>query len=293
MAVRTGAESAACGTSVARPYRRTPVVYHAQPIHWMVVVLGQKKGGPMLVSGWQQALTLVAVLVPGFVFQGVKKARVGPSPEDRDLSARLIRALALSVGFLLIYVLCLGEALTKRLTQPEHRFDDPRLVGFVGALLVFVIPALAGHVAASFVMRQSYNNTGFWGTIFHSADSERDEVPWRKALFSADSNYSPVPTAWDYATAKVAPNSFVRVLNAQGSWIGGCVTTEAFFTGYPEPRDIYVDRAWSMAADGEFLDELPGPTGVWIPCTDAALVQIVAPAPETPESDEESSTFLG
>ncbi|MCZ4516941.1 DUF6338 family protein [Rhodococcus ruber] len=241
----------------------------------------------MLVSGWQQALTLVAVLVPGFVFQGVKKARVGPSPEDRDLSARLIRALALSVGFLLVYVLCLGDALTKRLTQTEHRFDDSRLVGFVGFLLVFVIPALVGHVTASFVVRQSYNDTRFWRTIFHFADSTVGELSWRKTLFSSDSNYSPIPTAWDYATGKVAPNSFVRVLNAGGSWIGGCVTTEAFFTGYPEPRDIYIDRAWSMEADGEFVEELPGPTGVWIPCSDAALVQIIAPTPEVEESDED------
>lgn len=39
----------------------------------------------MLVSGWQQALTLVAVLVPGFVYQGIRRSRVGPSVEDRDL----------------------------------------------------------------------------------------------------------------------------------------------------------------------------------------------------------------
>lgn len=240
----------------------------------------------MLVSGWQQALTLVAVLIPGFVFQGVQRNRLGPSPEDRELPGRLVRALALSVAFMLAYLCCLGESLTNRLVHPEQAFDDPRIVGFGGLLLVFAVPALAGHLAASFTTRARYNRTGVWRTLFTRATGD-GTLTWAKALFSHETDYSPVPTAWDFATQEVAPGSFVRILNTDGTWIGGRVTQAAFFTGYPEPRDAYIDEAWSIEADGEFTKPLPGPTGQWVRCDEAVLMQVIPPAND---SDQDLDT---
>lgn len=230
----------------------------------------------MLISGWQQALTLVAVLIPGFVFQGVQRNRIGPSPEDRELSVRLVRALAVSVGFLLFYLVCLGETVTRRLFHPLDGLGDPRAVAGVGFLLVFVVPAFAGYVTASFTTRRRYNRTTFWGTLFARGSGD-GELTWRKALFSHETDYSPIPTAWDFATQDVAPGSFVRILTADGTWIGGRVTTAAFFTGYPEPRDVYIDEAWSIDADGQFAEQLDGPTGQWVRCDDAVLMQIIPP----------------
>lgn len=244
----------------------------------------------MFVNGWQQALTLIAVLLPGFVFQGVLRGRLGPSPEDKELTARLLRALAISVGLLLAYILCLGDALLDRLVDPQHRFSDhPRLTGIVGFLLVFVVPAVGGHLTASFLTRQSYNRTAFWQTIFTKASGE-GSMSWKRALFSTESNYNPVPTAWDFATGSVDPESFVRILNAEGQWIGGRVTGAAYFTSYPEPRDVFIDEAWSLDENGEFQDILPGPTGMWVPCADAQLMQIIpAPEPDLPDNDTDDS----
>ncbi|EFG78406.1 hypothetical protein HMPREF0591_1698 [Mycobacterium parascrofulaceum ATCC BAA-614] len=230
----------------------------------------------MLISGWQQALTLVGVLVPGFVFQGVRRNRIGPSPEDRELSVRLVRALAVSVAFLLFYLVCLGETATHRLFHPQDGLGDPRAVAGVGFLLVFMLPALAGYVTASFTTRRRYNRTTFWGTLFERASGD-GELTWRKALFSHETDYSPIPTAWDFATQDVAPGSFVRILTADGTWIGGRVTNAAFFTGYPEPRDVYIDEAWSIDTDGQFTEQLTGPTGQWVRCDDAVLMQIIPP----------------
>jgi len=240
----------------------------------------------VLVSGWQQALTLVAVLIPGFVFQGVQSARIGPNPADRELTPRLIRALALSVGFLLLYILCLGPSFTGWLLDPQHELGgDPRRVGIVGIVLVFVIPAVAGHIAASFLTRQAYNQTTFWQTLFHRAD-DPGAMSWRRALFSKESNYNPVPTAWDYATSNIVEDgSFIRILNAEGNWIGGRVTGAAYFTSYPEPRDVFIDEAWRLDEDGTFIDQISGPAGVWVPCTDARLVQIIPPPPPDPADD--------
>ncbi len=241
----------------------------------------------MLVSGWQQALTLVAVLIPGFVFQGVQRNRIGPSPEDRDIGPRLIRALAFSVGFLAIYLVCLGGRFTDRLTRPDHRFDDPRSIGLTALILVFIVPAAAGHLAASFITRRRFNQTGFWSTFFRRAQPVRGELTWRKALLSNETDYSPIPTAWDYATERIEVGSFIRVLNSDGAWLGGRVSGAAFFTGYPEPRDIFIDETWSITDDGTFDEPLPGPTGAWIPCSDAALVQITPPVDLSTDSPPE------
>lgn len=230
----------------------------------------------MLISGWQQALTLVAVLIPGFAFQGVRRKRVGPSPEDRELTVRFIRALAVSVGFLLVYLLCLGDKLTTTLIHPQDNLENVHAVAVGGILLVFVIPAFAGHVTASFTTRQRYNRTGFWQTLFKHARSDSN-LTWIKALFSQETDYSPIPTAWDFATQEIEPGSFIRILSAAGTWIGGRVTGAAFFTGYPEPRDVFIDEAWSINEKGEFGAALPGPTGQWVQCDDAVLMQIAPP----------------
>jgi hypothetical protein len=100
----------------------------------------------VLVSGWQQALTLVAVLIPGFVFQGVRRNRIGPSPEDRELAARLVRALAVSVGFSLVYLLCLGDKLTNSLAEPRMARcrikSDTAASAWVRSLRLWGSPAL-------------------------------------------------------------------------------------------------------------------------------------------------------
>lgn len=231
-----------------------------------------------MVSGWQQALVLVAVVVPGFVFQGVERRRLGPSPADRELTVRMLRALVASVVFLLLYLIALGNVLLNPVLHNDHRFDHPRLTALTVFVLVLAIPAAAGHTSASFKTRQQINQTTFRDTLVHHANTANGEMTWIQALFSSDSTYSPVPTAWDFATGQMIPaGSFIRVLIPDGTWLGGRAGGDAFFTGYPEPRDLWLDEAWQLDNDGAFQKALPGPTGMWIPCTDAVLLQ-VAPA---------------
>lgn len=226
----------------------------------------------MLVSGWQQALTLVAVLIPGFVFQGVLRRRIGPSPDDRDLSIRLLRSLAWSISFLFAYLAVFGISVTEFLVDPAERFRniDPRLFATVGLFLVFGFPYLAGYVVSAGQARRSLNEGGLWRA------AKGEELTWVDALFTSKSGYSPVPTAWDYAASRIAPGSFVRVYNADGTWLGGRALEDAFFTSYPEGREIYLEKAWSLDEDGAFVREIPGTDGVWINCSDAAIVQVLA-----------------
>lgn len=224
------------------------------------------------------------VLIPGFVFQGVQSARIGPNPADRELTPRLIRALALSVGFLLLYILCLGPSFTGWLLDPQHELGgDPRRVGIVGIVLVFVIPAVAGHIAASFLTRQAYNQTTFWQTLFHRAD-DPGAMSWRRALFSkaTTTQFRRLGTTRPATLLRMGVSSGSSTL---GNWIGGRVTGAAYFTSYPEPRDVFIDEAWRLDEDGTFIDQISGPAGVWVPCTDARLVQIIPPPPPDPADD--------
>lgn len=179
-----------------------------------------------MVSGWQQALTLIIVLIPGFVYQGVKRHRVGPSLEDQDLSIRLLRALVTSVVFLVVYAIALGDFLADRFLEsdPERRYDDVWAVGLIVGGLVFFIPAVAGHVSAAYLTRKRYFNRSdpmtFWKTVCTKADRDNSELSWWRALFSGETNYSPIPTAWDFATEDFPVGSFVRVLLPDDTWLG-------------------------------------------------------------------------
>ena len=248
-----------------------------------------------MVSGWQQALTLIVVLIPGFVYQGVKRRRVGPSPEDSETSIRLLRSVVTSVVFLVLYAIVLGDFIVARFVEvnAEERLEDIWLVGmFVGGL-VFGIPALAGHFSGAYRTRERFFSrpdvTTFWSTVRTKANPDNGELTWTKALFHSDTDYSPIPTAWDYATENISAGSFVRVLLSDDTWLGGQADEGSYFTSYPEPRDLYIDRAWQLNEDGSFECELPGPTGVWIPCVDAKLLQVVPPADDEPDSSEEKA----
>lgn len=184
-----------------------------------------------MVSGWQQALTLIIVLIPGFVYQGVKRHRVGPSLEDQDLSIRLLRALVTSVIFLVVYAIALGDFLADRFLEsdPQQRYDDVWAVGLIVGGLVFFIPAVAGHVSAAYLTRKRYFSSAdsmtFWETVRTTAEPDDNELSWGRALFSRDTDYSPIPTAWDFATQDIPVGSFVRVLLPDDTWLGGQAST--------------------------------------------------------------------
>lgn len=228
----------------------------------------------MLVSGWQQALTLVAVLIPGFIFQGVLRNRVGPSPDDRNLSIRLIRSLAWSIFFLLVYFVVFGITITDLIVEPEGLFRDrdPRLMSTLAVALIFVIPFLTGYIYSAAMARVSLNDRGLW------ARAKGDELTWRDALFTNKSGYSPIPTAWDYAVGRISPGDFVRVLTDAGNWIGGRALSEAYFTSYPEDREVFLEEAWSLDGEGAFVELIPNTQGLWIRCDDVALLQVLAPS---------------
>lgn len=214
----------------------------------------------MLLSGWQQALTVLLAVVPGFVYQGARAHFRGPTPDEREIGVRILRALALSGIFALLYVGVLGSRLTSKLSDPVKYLDNPHWSALWAFLMVFAIPfgsAMLVHV---------------WNS--------RKQFPglhWTKRFRV----YNPVPTAWDFANNRLEPG-FVRVLTKDGLWIGGYAGEQSFFTGYPETREVFVEEAWDLDNDGAFQNPIPASVGMWVRCDDAQLVQFLRsdPAPE-------------
>lgn len=214
----------------------------------------------MLLSGWQQALTVLLTVIPGFVYQGARSHFRGPTPDEREIGVRILRALALSGIFGLTYVALFGASLTGRIFDPSRYLGTPR--GWAGAalLLLFVVPFLMAALVHTWSAWRKFPDLTV-GQFFRI--------------------YSPTPTAWDFASTGIEPG-FVRVLTKDGLWIGGYAAESSFFTSYPEPRELYLEVAWRLNNDGAFEQPVPNSKGMWVRCDDAQVVQFISIATPTP-----------
>jgi len=209
----------------------------------------------MLVSGWQQALTVLLAVIPGFVYQGVRRTFAGPSPEDRELSVRLMRALAFSGLIGLVYLALLGKTVRDFVRQPVDDLSTTEIfcASVVALILVFGAPSIAA-------------------VCLHALSAKRNlpNLTWRERF----QVYDPTPTAWDFATRNLEPVA-VRILTNDGKWIGGIAGANSFFTSYPDPREIFLEEAWQLDDEGEFVEVVNGSTGMWVRCDDVQLVQFL------------------
>lgn len=210
----------------------------------------------------QQLLILILFVVPGVVFQATRSRLRGPTPDDLDASGRVLRALGTSAALAVVYVLIFGDLLTARATGTRLGFgQSPRDEALWAVLLIFVIPAtLALLQQIGVVVSRGYRGKSIWPNL------------WR---------YDVTPTAWDKASVD-RPTCFIRVLTADGRWIGGFAGPESFISGYPQPRDIFLDEAWSMDSKGELKERVTGTIGMWLRCDDARLVQFLEVANNPP-----------
>lgn len=209
----------------------------------------------MLVSGWQQALSVLVIVIPGFVYQVVQSRFRGPTPEDGDLGVRVLRALTTSGLFALIYLVVLGPVVTHAISRPRTYLDHPRCAAVLMFALVFLIPAAVAAALYARSARRLYPN-----------------LPW-KQVFRI---YNPTPTAWDFAVNRAGPG-YVRVLTKDGSWVGGYAGEGSFYTNFPQSREVFVETAWTLSEQGEFQRPIIGSTGLWIRCDEAPVVEFLRP----------------
>lgn len=246
----------------------------------------------MTPSTLTQFLLIVTFIVPGIVYQTVRARYLGDVPQNQDLAAKVLRALAASTFLALLYVIALTEQVTSVLSAtPEEALDYSQ--DNAGACarwiisLVFVIPAVLAWAVSRWPWLK-FRGVQLLGWL---GRKNRELVPgpvrqWGLALETRTKNptglrFDSTPTAWDWAIDHGATDrGFVRVLDAEGQWWGGAFGGSSYFSTFPEEPAIYVEAAWTMSAEGVFVGEQTSTKGAWIPCKDARVVQFVSPPAE-------------
>lgn len=198
-------------------------------------------------------LVFLLFVVPGFVYQAVRISVRGRLPFDLELSTRIVRAVVTSGMFGLAYLFILGDTLIDAAHGTGYGFDHPR----EGAVLAFLggiaIPAGLALIPAP---------------------------DWRwigklRAKLPEVTKYDFTPTAWDKAFQS-AGECFIRVLTNDNRWIAGYYGSASYATSYPEPQQLFLERAYEVSADGTFGAEIEGTRGVIVDCTAIQLLQVLA-----------------
>lgn len=195
-----------------------------------------------------QLLIFLIFVILGSVYQAVRSRLRGPTPDDQDVTNKLLRAIAFSAGLNALYAVFLGRWL---LRFAERAPADPRLAGLVGFALMVGIPSL-----------------------FAFTDAWRLRRGW-----TLRATYDPTPQAWDFMF-KDRESCFVRVRTKEGQWVGGWFGPNSFASSYPEPKDLYIESAYLMQPDGSFGDRQTSTLGIYIRCTEVDIVEFVGAAPE-------------
>jgi hypothetical protein len=200
-----------------------------------------------------QLLIALLFVVPGSVYQAARSRLRGPTADDVLPAARILRALAVSAFLDALYALFFGSTLVGLATDKGTALGratgfaaHPRETGAFALLLLFVVPVVAA-IAEYSVLRRG----------------------WRLPL-----TYDPTPRAWDFAFADIEP-TYVRVLTVDGTWLGGWYGESSFVSSFPEPREMFIETAHLMEADGTIGPEQPGSNGLYVRCDDIRAVEFV------------------
>lgn len=198
-------------------------------------------------------LIFLLFVVPGFVYQATRISVRGRLPFDLELSTRIVRAVVTSGIFGLVYLLLLGRTLIDAVHGSGIGFEHPRVGAVVALLGGIVIPAALALVPAP----------------------DWKWVEDLRSRFPEIAKYDFTPTAWDKAFQS-AEECFIRILTNDNRWIAGYYGSASYATSYPEPHQVFLERAFEVSEDGTIGREIDGTRGVIVDCTAIQLLQVLA-----------------
>jgi len=214
-----------------------------------------------------QFFVLMLFVVPGSVYQAVRQRLRGPAPDDLNFSNKLFRALGVSAALMAVYFALAGPSLI-RLTvatgqdSPSWRGLEQHATraGWLAIGLLLVVPALLALV-----------------DFFRAS----------RTFSLRNLTYDPTPRAWDYTFRDTEP-CYVRVLTTDGTWLGGWFGAESFISSFPEPREMFIEKAHVMEPDGTIGAELAWSAGLYIRCDDIRSVELLRQPVSSDEDSEET-----
>ena len=181
-----------------------------------------------------QLAAAVLFLVPGLNTTWIidrLSGRTAPAGTER-----LLKGLSWSV---LIYLVA-SPWLTPRIGSLDERAVGGWELLVAGGLVLLVAPAILG-LAVSLLRRLE---------------------PLQRRLRRA-TGIHPSPSAWDFAFTTFL-SGFVLIRLKDGRLVGGSYGSRSFAATYPEPQDLFFERAWRLDGDGTFLEELERSRGVLV-----------------------------
>ena len=209
-----------------------------------------------------QLMIALLLVLPGTVYQVARARFRGPTPDDSSATNRILRALAFSAGLDAIYVLLVGRYLVGLVSDSAGDVsaaalrDQLWVVGLWALFLLVIVPAALAGVSAALVR---------WMPRI------RNKWSWIPRL-----SYDPTPRSWDFAFSGIEP-CYVRVQLTDGAWLGGWYGSGSFASSYPEPRELFIEKAYKMNADGAFDGELAGNRGIYVRCEEIRSVEFLEP----------------
>jgi hypothetical protein len=235
----------------------------------------------LLPNTWAQILVLLAAVVPGFVYQITRRALRGPSPDEIDVTIRVLRAVATSALFVAVYFLVLGRWLVQAFDVHDLSKLGVRTAALSSLSLVLVIPWVSARLVY-------YLTTATWWVDVRESLIER--LGLRRP-------YDPTPSSWDFLFSRAewlfaradGSGCWIRLLTADGQWVGGWFGGESFASSFPHARDIFIEKAYELNSDGRFTGRVTASGGVYVRCDDIRLLDFPTNSPEEEQQDNASS----
>jgi hypothetical protein len=161
---------------------------------------------------------LLALLLPGVIYVGVRNTVAGIRPGDHEVSRRVLQSIMVSATLDAIYLLILGGRLQRlaaisKQGVPQH----PRLLGLLVLGLGVATPAL---VAAALHGRPRWRRCRYV------------HLGWLPLPYLTR-GFEITPTAWD----KIVPTQggkWIRIRTVEGRWVAGWFAGDSFVSTYPE-----------------------------------------------------------
>lgn len=197
----------------------------------------------MRLEGFSDLYFALAVLVPGFIYNGVVSTFVPirPSKEREVILLRYLTATAFNYAICspAIYVLVSGEV-SRPLTQALSWFG-----------IAFVAPVILAVCRAEIV--------------------QRDGIRWLYYRLGLRA-INPIPTGWDWIFSTTDP-CFVLVTLTDGTEIAGYFGSRSLASSDPENRDIYIERVYKVPEDGAQWAAVEGSLGMHISGAQIAYIE--------------------
>jgi hypothetical protein len=189
-----------------------------------------------------EALVIIAlVLSPGYVFTQIARRFIAHVPESTDV--RFLLTIITVGTFIQAVAFPFWTSSILRYYVNDQLLRHEREVFLWAVLVCFVLPLVLGIAVG-------------WLTLLKPVDKALDKI----GLGYVDR----MPSAWDYIVRKPR-GAYVRVHLRDGlGMVGGVFGDQSLASLDPKRADLYLQEAWRLDDEGNFVDPLLDSRGVWI-----------------------------